>query len=91
MHVQNFNFRPAFSADYQCSPAFTQNSSGAIPATTVDYQRFHKHHRMLTGTLWCDGPIMINIASVGSSHLKMLLGIHVGTEGNNIYVESGFD
>ena len=39
MHVQNFFFGPAFSADHRrlpASPASTQHSSGAIPAL---YQR----------------------------------------------------
>jgi hypothetical protein len=45
------------SGDYWCSLAFTQGSSGAIPATIGDYQRFLKRHRTLTRTSWCDGPI----------------------------------
>src|SRR4029434_3788409 len=57
VHVQKKKFRPAFSADHRRLPAFTQLSSGAIPATMDDYQRFLKRHRMLTRTLWCDGPM----------------------------------
>ena len=33
---------PTITDDYQRSSAFTQRSSGAIPATTDDYQRFLK-------------------------------------------------
>ena len=46
---------PTITDDYQRSSAFTQRSSGAIPATTDDYQRFLKHWQTLTRTLWCDG------------------------------------
>src|SRR4029434_4979394 len=48
---------PTITDDYQRSPAFTQRSSGAIPATMDDYQRFLKRHRTLTRTLWCDGAL----------------------------------
>ena len=41
-----------------CSPAFTQGSAGAIPATIGDYQHFLKCQnvkKMLTRTPLCDG------------------------------------
>src|SRR4029434_7097568 len=49
---------PPITDDYrrlQRSPAFTQSSSGAIPATMDDYQLLLSHHRTLTGASWCDG------------------------------------
>src|SRR4029434_10388307 len=46
---------PPITDDYQRSPAFTQCSSGALPATMDDYQRFLKLHR--TRTSWCDGAL----------------------------------
>src|SRR4029434_5905606 len=61
VHVQNFFLdqrSPPITDDYrrlQRSPAFTQSSSGAIPATMDDYQHFLSHHRTLTRTSWCDG------------------------------------
>src|SRR4029434_3824128 len=60
VHVQNFFFGPAFSSDHrrlQRSPAFTQSSSVAIPATMDEYQRFLYDHIALTRTSWCDGAL----------------------------------
>ena len=53
VHVQNFIFGPAFSVDHWRLPAFTQCSSGAIPATAGDFH-FLKRHWTLTRKLWCD-------------------------------------
>ena len=48
---------PPIPGDHRRSLAFTQPSSGAIPAIMGDYQRFLKRYRTLTRTSCFDGPL----------------------------------
>ena len=50
---------PVITDDYRRSLAFTQCSSGAIPGTMGDLQRFLKRQKTLTRTSWCDGSFTI--------------------------------
>ena len=53
VYVQNFFSRPPIPGDHRRSLAFTQRSSGDIPATMGDYQRLLKRQKTLTRTLTC--------------------------------------